>query len=151
MKMQIFQQFSYVFMQVMLLMLSMMIPIKSCDSGRLRPFLVQQRELCERADLDTTAEAAREVDLLQSVCGDGWCFIRTFQVLDDAIKKVMNSAEMGYNQEVPTWELDFCDDSPTSRAVVASRKLQLAMPGCQIDEDAARTQQVRVGHSNATL
>ena len=30
--------------------------------------LVQQRELCERADLDTTAEAAREVDLLQSVC-----------------------------------------------------------------------------------
>lgn len=61
--------FSAVFhMQVMLLMLSMMIPIKSCDSGRLRPFLVQQRELCERADLDTTAEAAREVDLLQSVC-----------------------------------------------------------------------------------
>lgn len=55
-------------MQVMLLMLSMMIPIKSCDSGRLRPFLVQQIELCERADLDTTAEAAREVDLLQSVC-----------------------------------------------------------------------------------
>jgi len=27
----------------------------------LRPFLVQQRELCERADLDSTAEAAREV------------------------------------------------------------------------------------------
>ena len=77
-------------------------------------------------------------------------FFGPFQVLDDAIKKVMNSAEMGYNQEVPTWELDFCDASPTSRAVVASRKLQFAMPGCQIDEDAARTQQVRVGHSNAT-
>lgn len=37
----------------------------------------------------------------------------------------MNSAEMGYNQEVPTWELDFCDASPTSRAVVASRKLPI--------------------------
>ena len=45
-------------------------------------------------------------------------FFGPFQVLDDAIKKVMNSAEMGYNQEVPTWELDFCDASPTSRAVV---------------------------------
>jgi len=52
----------------------------SMGALELRPFLVQQRELCERADLDTTAEAAREV-------------------LDDAIKKVMNSAEMGYNQE----------------------------------------------------
>lgn len=39
-------------------------PSSHSDSGRLRPFLVQQRELCERADLDTTAEAAREVDLL---------------------------------------------------------------------------------------
>lgn len=47
----------------------------------LRPFLVQQRELCDRVDLDTTAEAACEV-------------------LDDAIKKVMNSAEL-FNQEDP--------------------------------------------------
>lgn len=53
----------------------------SMGALELRPFLVQQRELCDRADLDTTAEAAREV-------------------LDDAIKKVMNSAEL-FNQEDP--------------------------------------------------
>eukprot|EP00435_Cladocopium_sp_Y103_P057203 s859_g19.t1 len=53
----------------------------SMGALELRPFLVQQRELCDRADLDTTAEAAREV-------------------LDDAIKKVMNSVEL-FNHEDP--------------------------------------------------
>ena len=50
-------------------------------NGRLRPFLVQQRELCERADLDTTAEAAREVDLHRTVmCGSSGDVLEPFRL-----------------------------------------------------------------------
>eukprot|EP00913_Durusdinium_trenchii_P030232 g28323.t1 len=46
----------------------------------LRPFLQQQRELCEHADLDTTADAAREV-------------------LDEAIKKLMTNTDDWLSQD----------------------------------------------------